>query len=146
MATIEDSNKLTIYKGSDTDYAFIPLDVSESTYYDFTNGIIKNDASVYMKNIKQDSDLYNLINSSIINVSPIRDDTDPTISINNGTYNTSFIDSTNPAVPVNNLYLYSTTIISPIENNTDPAIPQPTLRFTMQPIDIDIPAKIERIN
>ena len=40
-----------------------------------------------MKNIKQDSDLYNLINSSIINVSPIRDDTDPTISINNGTYN-----------------------------------------------------------
>ena len=40
-----------------------------------------------MKNIKHDSDLYNLINSSIINVSPIRDDTDPTISINNGTYN-----------------------------------------------------------
>ena len=40
-----------------------------------------------MKNIKQDSDLYNLINSSIINVSPIRDNTDPTISINNGTYN-----------------------------------------------------------
>ena len=87
MTTIEDSNKLTIYKGTDTDYAFIPLDVNEGTYYDFTNGIIKNDASVYMKNIKQDSDLYNLINSSIINVSPIRDDTDPTISINDGTYN-----------------------------------------------------------
>lgn len=87
MATTKDSNKLTIYKGTDTDYAFIPLDVSESTYYDFTNSIIKNDASVYMKNIKRDSDLYNLINSSIINVSPIRDDTDPTIRINNGTYN-----------------------------------------------------------
>lgn len=87
MTTIEDSNKLTIYKGTDTDYAFIPLDVNEGTYYDFTNGIIKNDASVYMKNIKRDSDLYNLINSSIINVSPIRDDTDPTISINDGTYN-----------------------------------------------------------
>lgn len=87
MATTKDSNKLTIYKGTDTDYAFIPLDVSESTYYDFTNSIIKNDASVYMKNIKQDSDLYNLINSSIINVSPIRDDKDPTISINDGTYN-----------------------------------------------------------
>lgn len=87
MATAKDSNKLTIYKGEDRDYAFIPLDVSESTYYDFTNSIIKNDASVYMKNIKQDSDLYNLINSSIINVSPIRDDTDPTIRINNGTYN-----------------------------------------------------------
>lgn len=87
MATIEDSNKLTIYKGTDTDYAFIPLDVNESTYYDFTNSIIKNDASVYMKNIKHDSELYNLINSSIINVSPIRDDTDPTISINDGTYN-----------------------------------------------------------
>ena len=67
MATIEDSNKLTIYyTGTDTDYAFIPLDVNESTYYDFTNSIIKNDASVYMKNIKLDSDLYNLINSSII--------------------------------------------------------------------------------
>ena len=87
MATTKDSNKLTIYKGTDTDYAFIPLDVSESTYYDFTNSIIKNDASVYMKNIKQDSDIYNLINSSIINVSPIRDDTDPTIRINDGTYN-----------------------------------------------------------
>ena len=87
MATTKDSNKLTIYKGKDEDYAFIPLDVSESTYYDFTNSIIKNDASVYMKNIKQDSDLYNLINSSIINVSPIRDDADPTISINDGTYN-----------------------------------------------------------
>ena len=87
MATTKDSNKLTIYKGENEDYAFIPLDVSESTYYDFTNSIIKNDASVYMKNIKQDSDLYNLINSSIINVSPIRDDTDPTIRINDGTYN-----------------------------------------------------------
>lgn len=87
METTKDSNKLTIYKGTDTDYAFIPLDVNESTYYDFTNSIIKNDASVYMKNIKQDSDLYNLINSSIINVSPIRDDKDPTISINDGTYN-----------------------------------------------------------
>ena len=87
MTTTKDSNKLTIYKGTDTDYAFIPLDVNESTYYDFTNSIIKNDASVYMKNIKQDSDLYNLINSSIINVSPIRDDKDPTISINDGTYN-----------------------------------------------------------
>lgn len=87
MATTKDSNKLTIYEGENEDYAFIPLDVSESTYYDFTNSIIQNDASVYMKNIKQDSDLYNLINSSIINVSPIRDDADPTISINDGTYN-----------------------------------------------------------
>ena len=87
MATTKDSNKLTIYEGENEDYAFIPLDFSESTYYDFTNSIIKNDASVYMKNIKQDSDLYNLINSSIINVSPIRDDADPTISINDGTYN-----------------------------------------------------------
>ena len=40
-----------------------------------------------MQNIKQDSDRYNLINSSIINVSPIRDNTDPTISINYGTSN-----------------------------------------------------------
>lgn len=87
MATIEDNNKLTIYKGTDTDYAFIPLDVSEGTYYDFTNGIIYNDASVYMKNIKHDSDLYDLIKHSIIDVSAIRDDTDPTISINDGTYN-----------------------------------------------------------
>ena len=87
MATTKDSNKLTIYKGTDTDYAFIPLDVNEGTYYDFTNGIIKNDASVYMKNIKHDSDLYDLIKHSIIDVSAIRDDTDPTISINDGTYN-----------------------------------------------------------
>ena len=87
MATTKDSNKLTIYKGENEDYAFIPLDVSESTYYDFTNSIIKNDASVYMKNIKHDSDLYDLIKHSIIDVSAIRDNTDPTISINNGTYN-----------------------------------------------------------
>ena len=87
MATTKDSNKLTIYKGTDTDYAFIPLDISENTHYDFTNGIIYNDASVYMKNIKPDSDLYKLIKHSIIDVSAIRDDTDPTISINDGTYN-----------------------------------------------------------
>lgn len=87
MATTKDSNKLTIYKGEDEDYAFIPLDVSEDTHYDFTNNIIYNDASVYMKNIKQDSDLYDLIKHSIIDVSAIRDDTDPTISINDGTYN-----------------------------------------------------------
>ena len=87
MATTKDSNKLTIYKGENEDYAFIPLDFSESTYYDFTNSIIYNDASVYMKNIKPDSDLYDLIKHSIIDVSAIRDDTVPTISINDGTYN-----------------------------------------------------------
>ena len=87
MATTKDSNKLTIYEGENEDYAFIPLDFSEETHYDFTNSIIYNDASVYMKNIKQDSDLYDLIKHSIIDVSAIRDDTDPTISINNGTYN-----------------------------------------------------------
>ena len=87
MATTKDSNKLTIYNGEDEDYAFIPLDISESTHYDFTNSIIYNDASVYMKNIKPDSDLYKLIKHSIIDVSVIRDDTDPTISINDGTYN-----------------------------------------------------------
>ena len=87
MATTKDSNKLTIYEGENEDYAFIPLDVSEDTHYDFTNSIIYNDASVYMKNIKQDSDLYDLIKHSIIDVSAIRDDTDPTISKNDGTYN-----------------------------------------------------------
>ena len=87
MATTKDSNKLTIYEGENEDYAFIPLDFSEETHYDFTNSIIYNDASVYMKNIKQDSALYDLIKHSIIDVSAIRDDTDPTISINNGTYN-----------------------------------------------------------
>ena len=87
MATTKDSNKLTIYEGENEDYAFIPLDFSEDTHYDFTNNIIYNDASVYMKNIKQDSDLYDLIKHSIIDVSAIRDDTDPTISINDGTYN-----------------------------------------------------------
>lgn len=87
MATTKDSNKLTIYEGENEDYAFIPLYVSEDTHYDFTNSIIYNDASVYMKNIKQDSDLYDLIKHSIIDVSAIRDDTDPTISINDGTYN-----------------------------------------------------------
>ena len=87
MATTKDSNKLTIYEGENEDYAFIPLDFSEETHYDFTNSIIYNDASVYMKNIKQDSDLYDLIKHSIIDVSAIRDDTDPTISKNDGTYN-----------------------------------------------------------
>lgn len=85
MTTTKDSNKLTIYKGTDTDYAFIPLDVNKDTYYDFANGIIQNDASVYMKNIPHDSDLYNLINTSIIDVSPIREK--DTINITPGTYN-----------------------------------------------------------
>ena len=94
MATIEDSNKLTIYyTGTDTDYAFIPLDVSESTYYNFTNGIIYNDASVYMKNITSGTDLYNLIKDKLMDTSApaIRynkeDPQNSTISINEGTYN-----------------------------------------------------------
>ena len=93
MATAKDSNKLTIYNGTDTDYAFIPLDVSESTYYNFTNGIIYNDASVYMKNITSGTDLYNLIKDKLMDTSApaIRynkeDPQNSTISINEGTYN-----------------------------------------------------------
>ena len=93
MATTKDSNKLTIYKGEDEDYAFIPLDVSESTYYDFTNSIIKNDASVYMKNITPGTDLYNLIKDKLMDASaPVirynkEDPQNSTISINEGTYN-----------------------------------------------------------
>ena len=85
METTKDSNKLTIYKGEDEDYAFIPLDVSKNTHYNFTNDIIQNDASVYMKNIPHDSDLYKLINTSIIEVSPIREK--DTINITPGKYN-----------------------------------------------------------
>lgn len=87
MATNEDSNKLIIYKGNQEEYAFIPLTfIADSSYnFNFTNGIIQNDASVYMKNIPHDSDLYNLINTSIIDVSPIREK--DTINITPGKYN-----------------------------------------------------------
>ena len=93
MATTKDSNKLTIYKGTDTDYAFIPLDVSEGTYYDFTNDIICNDGSTYIKNITSDSELYKLVKDKLLDASApaIRDKQEdpknPTISINDGTYN-----------------------------------------------------------
>ena len=40
MTTTKDSNKLTIYKGTDTDYAFIPLAFTPDSSYNFTNGII----------------------------------------------------------------------------------------------------------
>lgn len=40
MATIEDSNKLTIYEGTETDYAFIPLTFIETSSYSFANKII----------------------------------------------------------------------------------------------------------
>ena len=93
MATTKDSNKLTIYKGEDEDYAFIPLDVSESTYYDFTNSIIYNDGSTYIKNITSGSELYKLVKDKLLDASApaIRDKQEdpknPTISINDGTYN-----------------------------------------------------------
>lgn len=93
MATTKDSNKLTIYKGGDEDYAFIPLDISENTHYDFTNSIIYNDGSTYIKNITSDSELYKLIKDKLLDASApaIRDKQEdpknPTISINDGTYN-----------------------------------------------------------
>lgn len=79
------TNKLTIYKGNQEEYAFIPLDISEDTYYDFTNDIIRNDGSTYIKNIPSDTDLYKLVKDNIIVASAIRDP--GTISIINGTYN-----------------------------------------------------------
>ena len=93
MTTIKDSNKLTIYKGKPEDYAFIPLTVTEDSSYNFTNGIIYNDASVYMKNITPGTDLYNLIKDKLMDASApaIRynkeDPQNSTISINEGTYN-----------------------------------------------------------
>lgn len=93
MTTIKDSNKLTIYKGKPEDYAFIPLTVTEDSSYNFTNGIIYNDASVYMKNITLGTDLYNLIKDKLMDASApaIRynkeDPQNSTISINEGTYN-----------------------------------------------------------
>ena len=94
MATTKDSNKLTtIYKGGDEDYAFIPLDISENTHYNFTNSIIYNDGSTYIKNITSDSELYKLVKDKLLDASApaIRDKQEdpknPTISINDGTYN-----------------------------------------------------------
>lgn len=87
MTTNEDSNKLIIYKGKPEEYAFIPLDVSEVTSYDFTNSIIYNDGSTYIKNISADSSLYNFIKDKIMDASAIRDKNNPTISINSGKYN-----------------------------------------------------------
>ena len=93
MATTKDSNKLIIYKGGDEDYAFIPLDISENTHYDFTNSIIYNDGSTYIKNITSDSELYKLVKDKLLDASApaIRDKQEdpknPTISINDGTYN-----------------------------------------------------------
>lgn len=93
MTTTKDSNKLTIYTGNDEDYAFIPLTITEDSSYNFTNGIIYNDASVYMKNITSGTDLYNLIKDKLMDVSApaIRYNKEypqnSTISINEGTYN-----------------------------------------------------------
>lgn len=91
MATTKDSNKLTIYKGKQEEYAFIPLDVNEDTYYDFTNSIICNDGSTYIKNITADSSLYNFIKDKLMDASAIRykegEPLNSTISITNGTYN-----------------------------------------------------------
>lgn len=93
METTKDSNKLTIYKGEDEDYAFIPLTFTEDSSYKFTNSIIYNDGSTYIKNITSDSELYKLVKDKLLDASApaIRDEQeDPknhTISINDGTYN-----------------------------------------------------------
>lgn len=76
MATIEDSNKLTIYEGEETDYAFIPLTFIETSSYSFANKIIQNDGSIYLKKINdKNSDLYNLINEKIVKNSAINSST-----------------------------------------------------------------------
>lgn len=65
MATTEDSNKLTIYEGSNTDYAFIPLTVKEDSSYEYTNHIIRNDGLNYMKKITT-GNIYDIINNNIV--------------------------------------------------------------------------------
>lgn len=85
MATNKDSNKLIIYKGKQEEYAFIPLTVTEDSSYNFTNSIIYNDGSTYIKNITSGTELYNFITDKIIDTSAIRNP--DTISITNGTYN-----------------------------------------------------------
>lgn len=91
MATTKDSNKLTIYKGKQEEYAFIPLTVTEYSSYNFTNNIIFNDGSTYIKNITSGTELYGFIKDKIIDTSAIRDKQkdpqNPTISINSETYN-----------------------------------------------------------
>lgn len=93
MATTKDSNKLTIYKVEDEEYAFIPLTFTEDSSYKFTNSIIYNDGSTYIKNITSDSELYKLVKDKLLDTSApaIRDKQEdpknPTISINDGTYN-----------------------------------------------------------
>lgn len=74
MATTKDSNKLTIYKGSDTDYAFIPLTVTEDSSYEYTNNVIRNDGRNYIKKITT-GDIYKLINDNIIDKDAINANT-----------------------------------------------------------------------
>lgn len=94
----------TIYKGKQEEYAFIPLDVSEDTYYNFTNGIIYNDGSTYIKNITADSSLYNFIKAKIMDTTaPAIRDPD-TISITNGTYNINGYLSNNMLTHIIKLY------------------------------------------
>lgn len=104
METTKDSNKLIIYKGKQEEYAFIPLDVNEDTYYDFTNSIICNDGSTYIKNITSGTDLYNLIKDKLMDTSApaIRDP--GTISITNGTYNINGYLSNNMLTHIITLY------------------------------------------
>lgn len=102
MTTNEDSNKLIIYKGKPEEYAFIPLDISENTYYNFTNSIIYNDGSTYIKNITSGTELYNFIKDKIIDTSAIRNP--DTISITNGTYNINGYLSNNMLTHIIKLY------------------------------------------
>lgn len=75
MATTKDSNKLTIYKGSNTDdYAFIPLTVTKDSFYEYTNNVIRNDGRNYIKKITT-GDIYTLINDNIINKDAINANT-----------------------------------------------------------------------
>lgn len=93
MATTKDSNKLIIYKGKQEEYAYIPLTFTEDSSYKFTNDIICNDGNTYIKNITPGSELYKLVKDKLLDASApaIRDKQEdpknPTISINDGTYN-----------------------------------------------------------
>lgn len=65
IITKEDSDKLIIYRGEDTDYAYIPInfDITENTTY--AKQIINNDSISYLKKIVNNTQLHTKVEKQI---------------------------------------------------------------------------------
>lgn len=78
--TVNENDVLTIYKGSDSDYAYIPLNFKYDYFPNYAKDIINNDGNIYLKKINNNASLSESIKKKL---NYVLNSSDDTTNINN---------------------------------------------------------------